>query len=178
MNTIRVECLQIAGWKEELTGIWLAENADWVLLRYIPVDYAVDGYVLVAKQHIVSREAQQDQKQLELVLQLKGITSDLPRDFAFVDSVIEALRWVTQRYEVVQFQEEEDATYLGWVRAVEPGRFRMDSLTPSGTINHSYDEWFEEEDIRVISFDNDYINSLKLLWKERVRQKWQLQNDN
>lgn len=48
--------MQLAGWETDQVGLWLAENEEWLLLRQIPVDYVVDGYLLLAKAHIISRK--------------------------------------------------------------------------------------------------------------------------
>lgn len=173
MQLIRVEFVQLSGWEADVMGVWLGENDDWLLLRHIPVDYVVDGYVAIAKRHIKSRKPQPHREQVERVLKLKGINADLPAGFSFSHTV-GLLRWVEQQYGLVQFQEEEDASFLGWLNTEDGTRFRINSLDSDGDTDREFDTWFDAEDIRLVCFDDDYFNSMKLLWQDNVRQQWKL----
>lgn len=173
MEPLRVEFLRLADWEDDVVGVWLAENDDWLLLRRIPVDYVVDGYALVAKQYLMTRQPGAGRKQTELVLRLKGIQPTVPPGFSFSDT-LGLLRWVEQTYGLVQFQDEEEATFLGWLRCVEDTRFRIDALSANGRVDRAYEAWFAAADVQIIEFDTDYFNSLKLLWQERLRRQWKL----
>lgn len=61
----RVEYVQLAGWENDAVGLWVAENDEWLLLRHISVDYLVDGYVLLAKAHILGRRPGEHRRQVE-----------------------------------------------------------------------------------------------------------------
>lgn len=87
MKPYRVEYVQLAGWEADQIGLWVAENRDWLLLRHIPVDYVIDGYVLLAKAHIVSRKPSKNRKQIEQILKLKGVEAEIPPHFQFLDVV-------------------------------------------------------------------------------------------
>lgn len=160
-----------------MVGLWVAENEEWLLLRCIPVDYVVDGYVLVVKQHIVSRKPQRGRKQLEQVLRLKGIKAEAPPGFVFPET-IEMLRWVEQRYGLVEFTDKEQCTFLGWVRAADAVHLWFDSLSPDGTLFLDKDDLFVISEIQLICLDADYFNSLKLLWQHKSRQKLLKPSDN
>ena len=129
MKPYRVEYVQLAGWKADVVGLWLAENEDWLLLRQIPVDYVVDGYVLLAKEHIVSREPKRGRKQVEQVLRLKNVKAELPPNFAF-QKTVEMLRWVEQQHGLIEFTDQEDCAFFGWINEAGPVHFWIDSLTP------------------------------------------------
>ena len=49
---MKVETYKIKGWREKETGLLIAENEEWVLVKHIPVDYMVDGYKLYQKKFI------------------------------------------------------------------------------------------------------------------------------
>lgn len=176
MNSFKVVAIQLVNWEEPLEGLWLAENEDWVLLRRVPVDYVVDGYVIIAKHHILAGEPLPRQKTTERVLRLKGIKPELPAGFVFSD-VLGLLGWVEQRFGMVQFQDEEDSTFLGWLKTVKDRRFQIDSLTAEGKVDRDFGVWFNVEAVQVICFDDDYFNSMKLLWQDTLRRQWKLTNN-
>ncbi|MFD2721998.1 hypothetical protein ACFST9_24990 [Hymenobacter monticola] len=179
MKPYRVEYVQLAGWETNEVGLWVAENDDWLLLRHIPADYAVDGYVLLVKEHIVSRKPHRDRKQVEQVLKLKGIQPELPPHFAFLE-LVEMMRWVEQRYGLVEFAHEEESSFFGWIAQVDAVHLWIDFLTPKGIrdVHQEDDKPFLLSEIQVIKFDTDYFNSIKMLWQHKSRQKLLKPSDN
>lgn len=179
MRPYRVEYVQLRGWQADVTGLWLAENEDWLLLRYIPVDYVVDGFVLLAKQHITSRKPQKGRKQTEQILRLKGVQQVLPPDFGFSDTP-SLLRWTQERYGLVHFMEEESSAYFGWLNEADLVHFWLDTLDPNATVvaREEDEPPFVFGEIRLIFFNDDYSQSLKLLWQHKSRQHPLLTSDN
>ena len=179
MKPYRVEYVQLAGWKTDAVGLWLAENDDWLLLRHIPIDYVIDGYVLVAKEHIASRKPHRDRKQVEKVLKLKGIQSEIPPSFIFL-KLLDMMRWVERHYGLVEFTDEEECSFFGWVNEADAVHLWVDTLSPNCTlqVRDSGKPPFVISEIQLISFDNDYFNSLKLLWQHKSRQKLLKPSDN
>ena len=172
MKPYRVEYVQLAGWEEDQVGLWLAENDDWLLLRHIPTDYRVDGYVLLVKEHIVSREPHRNRKQVEQVLKLKGVRPEMPPGFVFLD-LVEMICWVAQHYGLVEFTDEEECSFFGWVNEADAVHLWVDTLSPNCTlrVRDNGKPPFVLSEIQLISFDNDYFNSLKLLWQHKSRPK-------
>ncbi|WP_210513770.1 hypothetical protein [Hymenobacter terricola] len=179
MKSYRVEYVQLAGWETDVVGLWLAENEDWLLLHHIPVDYVVDGYVLIAKAHIVSRKPHRNRKQVEQVLKLKNIEANVPSGFAFLD-LLGMMRWVEQRYGLIEFTDKEDCTFFGWINEVDTVHLWVDTLSPNCTVRvrDNGKPPFVLSEVQLISFDNDYFNSLKLLWQHKSRQKLLKPSDN
>lgn len=179
MKSYRVEDVQLKGWEADISGLWLAENDDWLLLRYIPVDYVTDGYVLLAKHHIATRIPKKGRKQTEQVLKLKGIKAEVPTGFEFMDTV-ELLRWMQQQYGLVHFMEEEQSAFLGWINEADPVHLWIDTLEPAGTVaaREADEAPFELSQIRLIVFDDDYSQSLKLLWQHKIKQALSKFSDN
>jgi len=179
MKPYRVEYVQLAGWETDRVGLWLAENEDWLLLRHIPVDYVIDGYVLLAKSHIISRKPTKYRTQTEQILKLKGIKAEVPAGFEF-SGTLEMMHWVAQRYGLIEFAEEEESTFFGWLRTADAVHFRVDLLTAKGTLDVSdgQEEPFLISGVQVISFDTDYFNSLKLLWHHKQRLVLRKPSDN
>ena len=160
-------------------GLWLAENEDWILLREIPVDYVVDGYVMLAKAHIVSRKPKRGYKQVEQILKLKGVKSELPPNFQFLGTT-EMLRWIESQYGLIEFADEEESVFLGLVAKADTVHLWIDFLTPKGIMDKSNGEDKPHllSEIQFIRFDTDYSNSLKLLWQHKQRRKLPKLSDN
>ena len=179
MKPYRVEYVQIAGWEADEVGLWLAENDYWLLLRSIPNDYRIDGYVLLLKEHVVSRKPHRDRKQVEQVLKLKGIQPEVPANFVFLD-LVDMMRWVEQYYGLVEFTDEEECTFFGWVNQTDPVHLWMDTLSPNCTVRvrDNGNPPFVLSEIQLLRFDTDYFNSLKLLWQHKSRQKLLKPSDN
>ena len=179
MKPHRVEYVQIAGWEVDEVGLWLAENEDWLLLRHIPVDYVVDGYVLVVKEHIVSRKPRLGRKQVKQVPKLKGIQPEIPSGFVFME-LVDMMRWVEQNYGLVEFTDEEECTCFGWVNEADKVHFWADTLTPKGNvcIRNEGKPPFVISNVQYIRFDTDYFKSMKLLWQHKSCQKLVKPSDN
>jgi hypothetical protein len=177
MKPYVVKALQLDNWDEKVSGLWLDENEDWMLLRSIH-DYRPDGYLLVAKYFIVS-ETPKNKKLLQAarVLKLKGVDSTAPANFAF-GSIPTMLQWVEQHYKVFQFQDEEDTSFCGQLRDYDENDYQINSLSPSAELDLDYDLWFAFKDLVTIEFDSDYLNSLRLLWQDKVKRKWKLDQRN
>jgi hypothetical protein len=179
MKPYRVELVQLAGWEKEVMGLWLAESEDWLLLHYIPCDYELDGYILLAKSHITSRKPNRTSKQAEQILKLKGVKSVVPTKFFFADT-IGLLRWTEKEYGVLEFMDEESSTFLGWLNEADSVHFWIDSLEPDGTMEERQpsERPFVFHDVQVIRFASDYAYSLKLLWQHKQRLKMRKLSDN
>jgi hypothetical protein len=179
MKPYRVEYVQLAGWEADEVGLWLAENDEWLLLRHIPADYAVDGYALIVKEHIVSRKPHRNRKQVEQVLKLKSVGAEVPPGFAFFD-LLNMMRWVEQQYGLVEFTDEEECTFFGWVNEADAVHLWMNTLSPNCTVRvrDNGNPPFVLLEIQLLRFDTDYFNSLKLLWQHKSRQKYQKPSDN
>lgn len=179
MKPYRVEYVQLTGWETDEVGLWVAESPEWLLLRHIPADYVVDGYVLLRKAHIRGRRPGEHHEQVALVLQLKGVEAKAPAGFEFLPGV-EMLRWVEQHYNLVEVADEEESSFFGWLNEADPVQFWLDFLTPEGELDarDPDDEPFLLADVQLIRFGTDYFNSLKLLWQHRQRQQLLKPSDN
>lgn len=171
MKPYRVEYVQLAGWEKDVTGLWLAEDEDWLLLNYIPCDYELDGYVLLAKHQIVGRKPKKGRKQVEQVLKLKGVQALVPARFSFSDTM-GLLGWAEKEYGVIEFMDEEESAFLGWLDEADSVHFWIDSLEPNGTrdARNPDEKPFVIGEVQVIRFASDYARSLLLLWQHKQKQ--------
>lgn len=161
---IKVESFKIKDWEESQTGIVLAENEKWVLVKHIPVDYLIDGYAIFNKKYILKRDSGKDEKQIERVTTLKGIATEKPDGFEFADTA-GLLKWTEEKFGMFSFQmEDEYAAFFGRLNRVEKDNFIIDFIFSDGKIEPDYDFEFELNEIRAISFGSDYYESIRLLW--------------
>lgn len=161
---IKVESFKIKDWEEVQTGIVLAENENWVLVKHIPVDYLIDGYNLLNKKHILKRHSGKDEKQIERVTKLKGVAIEKPADFTFADTV-GLLNWCEEKFGLFAFQaEDEYAAFFGKLNRVEKDTLIIDSVFADGTVEPNYDYEFDLNEVRAITFGSDYFESMRLLW--------------
>lgn len=163
-----VETFYVKGWEEAEAGLVISENADWVLVRHIPVDYMVDGFRLYNKDLLVKRERKSNEKQIEKVLTLKQITTETPDGFEF-DTTEEILRWCEKKYGLFEFQEEEEGElFYGKIREIENDFLLIHMIMDDGTVE-SDDQEYRLSEIRTISFETDYFKSIRLLWLDANR---------
>jgi hypothetical protein len=146
-------------------GFVIDYNDDWTLLKYNPVDYVIDGYIILRHKNIEGFRREAKEKFRERVITLKKQhLSDLP-DFPLTD-LGTILSRLTKMYGIFQFDlKTEKACYLGKLKRLTKAKLTIDYLNPKGLWTKSME--FRPGDIRTIEFDTDYINSLKLVSKKK-----------
>ena len=164
---MKVETYTIKDWEDQETGLLIAENEDWLLVRHIPVDYVVDGYKLYKKSFIESRVTTDQERQVEKVLGLRKISMDIPNGFVFSDT-IGLLSWVESNYDMFEFQgkDESELTYGKLIEDNDDQGLVIDWIAPDGTVDYDYVHEEAVSEIRVITFETDYHISMRLLWKD------------
>lgn len=159
----QVETYEIEGWEDAETGLLIAENDEWVLVKHIPVDFVIDGYRLYKKEYITRRAAVKKESQIAKVLELKGITLEQPNNFEFADT-LHLLKWCEQEFGLFEFQDEDDSElFYGKINAIEDNLLVIDMIHSDGTIEPEYEYDFDINEIRVITFLTDYFISIQLL---------------
>lgn len=164
---IKVETYKIKGWKEKQIGLLVSENADWILVKYIPADYIIDGYKLYNKKFVKKRKAPKNKK-IELVLRLKNIELTNPDTFEF-GNVLDILTWSEKKYGLFEFQDEsEKELFYGKLNQIIEKDFIIDMIKAGGKIEKNYDYQFSSKKIRAIGFETDYFNSVVLLMENEM----------
>jgi hypothetical protein len=163
---MKVETFELRDWEEPETGLVLAENEDWVLLRYVYADYMVDGWKLIRKSMIQERESGEDEAQIERVLRLKGEKGEVPAGFS-LGSEMEMISWIADQYGFVEIQDEEEEIAFAIVLGEDEGEGELlfDMILADGEVEPDCVLPFKE--ICIISFDGDYFRSVGLLWKDQ-----------
>lgn len=151
--------IHLKGRKGILQGVLIYAGFEWVLLKYVPVDYVLDGYLLVRTRYIKKIERGEDEIFSETVIHLKWTVERLKKKFPNLNGYLDILYYLMQKQTVIQFDFHDDSvSYIGKIKKIRTKTMRIESMNPKG-------EWDGEssyllERIRTIQFDNDYINSL------------------
>ena len=166
---MRVETFIIKDWEENEVGLILAENDTWILVKHIPVDYLIDGYKLFRKSAIQDRVHGNIETNIERVLMLKKITDHKPEGFEFSDTLT-LLKWAETNFQILEFQDESESELIyGKLKRVEGNDFTIDFINADGTVDLLFDYEFSLEAIRVISFESDYHQSIRLLYSDNLK---------
>lgn len=167
----KVETYKVTDWEESESGLLIAENEDWILVKHIPVDYVIDGYRLYKKEFITDRERTEKEKQIEKVLELKRIDIKQPDNFQFSDT-LSLLKWCENEFGLFEFQDDDETElFYGKIREVKANLLTIDMIKANGAIEPDYDYEYNMDEIRVITFLTDYFTSIGLLMKDRLSKK-------
>lgn len=166
---MKVEKFKIKGWKKKETGIVISENEDWILVKHIPNDYVVDGYKIYNKTFIKRRKPISEEDNLTIVLKLKNVNLNIPDNFKF-SSTLDLLKWSEKKYGLFEFQDDsETELFFGKLNKILGHEFVIDMILSDGTFENEYEFNFLIDEIRVITFETDYFESIRLLMNYRIR---------
>lgn len=155
--------------KTPIYGYVVDYNDDWTLMKYNPVDYIIDGYIIFRHKNIEGIRRDTDEKWREKVINLKGL-QPADKDIIPLTDLETILRYLTHNFGVFQvYTKSETACYLGRLKSIDNKELIMDNLNPKGKWDGQIK--FKTSDIKVIEFDTDYINSLKLVSTFRKTEK-------
>lgn len=166
---MKVEKFKIKGWKKKEIGIVISENEDWILVKHIPNDYVVDGYKIYNKTFIKRRKPISEEDNLTIVLKLKNVNLNIPDNFKF-SSTLDLLKWSEKKYGLFEFQDySETELFYGKLNKILGNEFVIDMILSDGTFENEYEFNFLIDKIRVITFETDYFESIRLLMNYRIR---------
>ncbi len=157
--------------KTPICGYVVDFNDDWTLMKYNPVDYIIDGYVIFRHKNVEGFHRDTEEKWREKIINLKGL-QPTDKDIISLTDLETILKYLTDNFGVFQvYTKSESACYLGRLKSIDNKELIMDDLNQKGKWNGQMK--FRTADIRVIEFDTDYINSLKLVSKtKKTKNKW------
>lgn len=146
-----------------IDGIVIDYDDDWMLLKSNPADYIIDGYAIVKNQSIKDIVRGDEEKWREKVIKLKR-TQTLKGKMP-LGSLESILRALTKRFGVFTlYTKKNGVCWLGKLNSIDEKSLVIDDLTTKGKWDGQMT--FKTKEIRVIEFDTDYINSLKLVVKK------------
>jgi hypothetical protein len=154
------------GRKDNISGIVLDYNDNWTLLRDCSWDYQLDGYTIF-KNDRVEYLYGDFEKRATKILKLKGYNFKKEPKIP-IDNLASIFNFISKKYKLIQLDTRKgDAcdvvSYLGEDNSL----YLFDELTTNA--KWRYKLKLPEKECRFISFDNDYLNSLKLITKFKPR---------
>lgn len=146
------------------TGFLIDFTENWILLKSNPVDYIIDGYIILKNKNIKSVSRDESDLFTEKVIRLKGVKTNA-EEIIPLTNLSSILRFLNDKYGVFQIAtKREKAVYLGKLIEINDRELIIDFLETRGEFGGEIS--FKPNKIRAIEFDTDYINSLKLIINE------------
>jgi len=150
--------------KEIFTGFLIDWTDDWILIKNNPFDFIIDGYTILKNKNIKSIIQDKDHEFTERVIKLKGLKTSA-EDIIPIHNLAAIINFLDQKYGIFQVAKKSDkAVYLGKLIELNDDELVLDFLGTEGEFEGEMA--FNLNKIRVIEFDTDYINSLKLVVEE------------
>ena len=150
--------------KEIFSGFLIDWTEDWILLKNNPVDFIIDGYTILKNKNVKAIIQDKDHEFTDRVIKLKGLKTSAAEIIPLKD-VSTIIHFLASRYEIFQIATKSDkAVYLGNLLELNEEELIIDFLGTEGKFEGEMS--FKPNKIRVIEFDTDYINSLKLIVNE------------
>lgn len=147
--------------KEVFSGFLIDYTEDWILLKNNPVDFIIDGYQILKNKNIKSVSRDEEEEFTEKVIRLKGLKTGSDEIIPLQD-LSAILEFITTKYDIFMIAKKSSkAAYVGKLIELNNEELVIDFLGTDG--KYGGEMAFNPNKIRVIEFDTDYINSLKLV---------------
>ena len=154
--------------KETFSGFLIDWTEDWILLKNNPFDFIIDGYTILKNKNVKSIIQDKDHEFTERVIKLKGLKTSSDEIIPLQD-LSSIIHFLANKYENFQITKKSDkAVYLGKLIELQEKELLIDFLGTEGKFEGEMS--FKLNKIRVIEFDTDYINSLKLIVDEENKK--------
>ncbi|PKP21032.1 MAG: hypothetical protein CVU02_02235 [Bacteroidetes bacterium HGW-Bacteroidetes-19] len=144
--------------KEIFSGYLIDFNDDWTLIKYNPVDYVVDGYLLLKSDKILKYKRDDEEIFKEKVLTAKNI---IPTDHDIfpITDLADTLQLISERFGAFKIENKDDtACFIGRFVKMTKDHLYIQEIDPHAKWGKT--EKYKLQSIRTIEFDSDYINSL------------------
>lgn len=147
--------------KELYTGFLIDYSDDWILIRNNPIDFIVDGFIILRNKNVEQIHRDEDLEFTEKVIRLKGVKTNA-EDIIPIKDLDTIIHYIDTKYGIFQIAKKSaKSAYLGKLIELNNEELTIDFLDIRGEFGGELS--FNPDKIRVIEFDTDYINSLKLL---------------
>ena len=146
--------------KEIIEGVLLELSDNWSLLIKNPVDYVIDGFILIHNPSIDFYKHDAENKFREKIISLKTKRFRTPKiNLTDTYTVLESLKLLNK---VISINNKKgDIIWVGKIIELLTDRVTIKELTPKAKWIGKKTVLFKE--INCIQFDDDYVNSLLLI---------------
>ncbi|MCW2119298.1 hypothetical protein [Flavobacterium sp. 7A] len=150
--------------KDVFSGFLIDWTENWILLKNNPVDFIIDGFTILKNKNVKAIIQDKDHEFTERVIKLKGLKTSATEIIPLND-LPTIINFLANRYKIFQIAtKSEKAVYLGKLIEMNEHELFLDFLGTEGEFEGEMS--LKLNKIRVIEFDTDYINSLKLIVDE------------
>ena len=163
-----VFAFKIKGRKIPVTGIVMDFGKEWILIRYVPVDYVLDGYCFIRRKYIKDFERGSVELFKESVFKAKRVEFDNDHVFP-LDTLIDSLKIFHDKSVLIQFDlSDERVAYIGKIIELSDKSFTIKNLSTRGV-------WLDKQEykidaVRTIQVENDYLISLSAYAKSKSKK--------
>jgi len=153
--------------KQIFSGFLIDYSDEWILLRNNPVDFILDGFVILRNKNIQAVNRDHDLAFTEKVIRLKGLKIN-SEDIIPIKDLSSIINFLSEKHGIFQISKKSSkSAYLGKLIELNDEELTIDFIDIRGEFGGELS--FNPEKIRVIEFDTDYINSLKLVVSENQK---------
>jgi len=156
----KVYSILINDWDEEVSGLFIAEGARWILVHDNQSDFLVEGFRFVHKLNIDEIIEDEETAFKNRVFQKKYPSLPTSEIYNLENSEL-LLNELLQKEVLLHFDTDAaDEIAVGKITAVSTGTFTIRTLSQQA-------EWEETSEVAIselssIAIANDYLNSLSL----------------
>lgn len=143
------------GRENGVSGIVLSWDSKWIMLIYIPVDYSLDGFMLINRKHVKGFWRKDEEIFKEAVLKSKNVRFRNYRD-RYLDNFIS---YFYKSKKLIQVELSDDRiSYVGRALDFTNDSFVLKKITTRGVWDK--ETKFKISSVYTFQFDNDYLTAL------------------
>ena len=156
---------KFVGRKYDISGVVLDYNDEWTYIRTVE-DYSPNGFTIF-KNKKVEYYYGENEKMATKILKLKNYIYKNEPSIA-LSSLDQILNSIDNKYGLIQLdtQKGDASDVVKYLKQVD-SLYLFDELTTLA--KWRYKLKLQEKECRFICFDNDYLNSLKLVTKFKLK---------
>lgn len=160
--------VKISRYSEIITGVKLYENDNFLVILENPVDYVIDGVCFICKKYLKSVEKIQDDILKFKILKYKSQLLKINYDFQNFKTIKDVINYFSfKKNKLIQLNLASSSYVLiGNTSKLNEKSFILNMLSVKA--NFLEEEKIEYNKIRILSVDNDYLNSMEYYLKASV----------
>lgn len=168
--------IRLKGKTERYTGVIKIIDNEWLLLEYNPVDFLIDGFILINRRYILDIKRTENEIFVEEVIRTKASKQIEQRRTLNLSSDVALFKELSRRYNAIQIElEDETIVYIGKITKVSTKSFRMRRISPKA-------KWLDEESykfksVRVVQVESDYVLSLLIYMESKMGGEFKIMSD-